>query len=122
MSLGRHRVVAGGGVLVLLVVALVAVRTPRVPHELPALRAGEVWIVALRYPEGDWSGCFDDDSVAQALMTADLPVSAATATLGPDAREADVHRILACVDRRLTGGTITVTAHAVPEAPSPSER
>jgi hypothetical protein len=74
---------------------------------------GEVWVVGIRHPQGDWASCFDDDSIASSLMTADLPSSGGSATFTPDAREGDVRRVLTCLDRSLTSGTAAVTVTAL---------
>ncbi len=76
--------------------------------EVPAAGAGEVWVVGIGYPEGDWAGCFEDDSVAQSLMSADMPASRAAATFTPQASEEDVRRVVDCLDRSLTGGDVSV--------------
>lgn len=66
------------------------------------------WVIAIDHPRGDWSRCFDDPAVAEALRSADLPSSRATATLTTTATQRDVERIAACLERSLTGGTATI--------------
>lgn len=81
--------------------------------EIPAAGADEVWVVGIGHPRGEWTSCFEDDSVAESLMTADLPSSSASATFTPQAREEDVRRVLDCLDRSLTGGDVSVRVTAV---------
>lgn len=78
--------------------------------EVPPTGAGEVWVVEIGYPEGDWATCFEDDAVARSVTTLDLPASRATATLTADADEHDVRRILDCLDGSRSGGDVSVTA------------
>lgn len=105
-------VAAAGGLPLMIAVALLAGCAAEVPAELPAAGEGDAWVVGIRYPQGEWSECFEDDSVAEALMTADMPASGATATFTRGAREEDVRRVLGCLDRSLTGGTVTVTTRS----------
>lgn len=77
--------------------------------EVPALHEGEVWIIGIADPRGDWSECFSDDSIEQALTTADMPASSSTATFRQEAEEGDVRKVMACLDRSLTGGEVAVT-------------
>ncbi|WP_258724341.1 hypothetical protein [Cellulomonas sp. NS3] len=65
-------------------------------------------MIEIRDPRGDLGAC-DDDAVAESLMTADAPPWSATMTFEPEASEADVRRVLGCLDRSLTSGRITVT-------------
>lgn len=84
--------------------------------DVPAAGADEVWVVGIGYPEGEWASCFEDDSIAQSLMTFDMPTSSATATFTAEARELDVRRVLDCLDRSLTGGDVSVSVTAQPHA------
>lgn len=83
-----------------------------VPSDVPSRADGEVWVVGIGDPRGGWSECFDDDAVAESLMTADLPTSGASATFRAAASEEDVRRVLDCLDRALTEGTVSVTTRA----------
>lgn len=103
-----RRSVAAGAVLLLVAVVLAAGGGHRVPADVPERRDGDVWVVGISHPRGGWSACFDDDAVAESLMTADLPTSGASATFAVDASGSDVHRVLRCLDRTLTGGDVTV--------------
>ncbi|WP_024288545.1 hypothetical protein [Cellulomonas sp. KRMCY2] len=96
----------------MVVVALLAGCAAGVPAEIPEAGEDDVWVVGIGYPQGEWAGCFEDDSVAEALMTADMPASSATATFTRGAREEDVRRVLGCLDRSLTGGAVTVTTRS----------
>jgi len=75
---------------------------PRIPPEGP-------WVVALEYPEGAWQGCLEDPSLTDGRMTADLPVTRATARTVPDATAADVRRVVDCLARGMTGGSVHVS-------------
>lgn len=108
-SEGLGRGAGGGGVLAVALV-LLAGCGPDVPGEVPARGDGEVWVVSLDHPEGDWAVCLTDEAVADSVMTADVPTSAASATFGASAGEEDVRRVLDCLDRALTGGDAGVTA------------
>lgn len=103
-----RRSIAAGAALLLVAVALAAAGGHRVPADVPERRDGDVWVVGISHPRGGWSACFDDDAVAESLMTADLPSSGASATFAVDASESDVRRVLGCLDRTLTGGEVTV--------------
>ena len=82
------------------------------PTDIPVARDGDVWVVGIGYPTGEWFECFKDDSVAEAIMTTSLPSSAASATFTPEATEKDVRRVLDCLGRSLTGGTVSVTTRS----------
>ena len=104
MAVGRLSVMTA----VVLLAGCVAERHP----QTPAAKAGEVWVVGIGYPEGEWASCFEDDSVAESLMTADLPASSATAAFTPQASAKDVRHALDCLDHSLTGGDVSVTVTA----------
>lgn len=103
----QPRMVAGQLSVMVAVVLLAGCAEERNP-EVPAAGAGDVWVVGIGYPEGEWVPCFEDDSVAETLMTADMPASSASATFTPQASEEDVRRVLDCLDRSLTGGDVGV--------------
>lgn len=96
--------VVGGAALAVVAVLLAG----RGPGDAPEIPEGGPWVVEIRHPRGDLGAC-DDDAVAESLMTADAPPSSATIAFEPWASDADVRRVLDCLDRSLTGGEITVT-------------
>lgn len=77
--------------------------------DVPAKEPDEVWVVAITDPRGGWSACFDDDAVAQSIMSGDLPTSGASAAFHRDAVEDDVRRVLGCLDGAHTGGRVRVS-------------
>ncbi|WP_182113531.1 hypothetical protein [Actinotalea sp. JY-7876] len=102
----QRRATAGRLAAVVAILSLAGCAQER--WEVPATGPGEVWFVGMAYPEGDWTPCVDDDSVAESHMTADMPTSRAAATFTPEADEDDVRRVLDCLDRSLTGGDVSV--------------
>lgn len=116
MPVGRRATAAAVAVLLLGAGALLAAGAGGAPVQVPARGGdGEVWVVGIRHPRGDWATCFDDDTISSSLMTADLPTSGASATFTPTAQEANVRRLLNCLDRSLTSGTVAVTVTALPD-------
>jgi hypothetical protein len=67
------------------------------------------WLITLGYPEGDWSTCLDDAAITDSIMSADLPTSSVSAQTVPEATAADVRRVVGCLSRSMTGGTVQVT-------------
>ncbi|WP_182112470.1 MULTISPECIES: hypothetical protein [unclassified Actinotalea] len=82
---------------------------PPPEHEIPSLGPDQVWVVAISDPRGDLGDCAQDAAVAQALMTTDEPASHISMVLVAEATQADVERVLTCVDDALTSGDVTVT-------------
>ena len=108
MMRGRGTVIVVGAVAVLgLGASIMAGGVP--PTSGAAIPGDGPWVIAIDHPRGDWHGCFDDAAVDEALMSADLPSSHATATLKATATTDDVERIAACLERSLIGGTTTIT-------------
>lgn len=108
MMRSRGTVIVVGAVAVLgLGASIMAGGAP--PTRGAAIPGDGPWVIAIDHPQGDWNVCFDDAAVDEALMSADLPSSHATATLKTTATTDDVERIAACLERSLTGGTTTIT-------------
>jgi len=62
------------------------------------------WAVQLSEPDGDWDSCLDDP----ALTSPTTWGSTVTAVFATGATEADVQRVLDCLDDAMTGGTVQV--------------
>ncbi|WP_407342408.1 hypothetical protein [Pengzhenrongella phosphoraccumulans] len=108
MMRSRGTVIVVGAVAVLgLGASIMAGGAP--PTSGPTIPGDGPWAIALDHPQGGWSRCFDDEAVAEAVMSADQPSSSAAATLRTSATKDDVERIATCLDQSLTGGTATIT-------------
>ena len=108
MMRGRGTVIVVGAVAVLgLGASIMAGGVP--PTSGAAIPGVGPWVIAVDHPQGEWHGCFDDAAVDEALMSADLPSSHATATLKSTATTDDVEWIAACLERSLIGGKTTIT-------------
>jgi hypothetical protein len=97
--------------LLLALAALTACSPGATVPEVDTIPADGPWTISVTLPEGDWSTCFDDAAVAESIMSASMPTSGASARLHDDATRGDVERLLACLDARLTSGTVTVGNH-----------
>ena len=66
------------------------------------------WVVLVTGSVGGLVGCFEDPAVEASVMSADMPASAASARLKPQASTADVRRIVDCLAARGARSAIQV--------------
>lgn len=67
------------------------------------------WTVDVGQPRGDaWQECLDDAALSEGIMSLDLPTSHVSAPFLDDATLDDVERVLACLERGLTSGDVSV--------------
>lgn len=106
MSARQRPWVAAGRLPVSLAVVLLVGCAEERHAETPAAGADEVWVVGIGYPKGEWTSCFDDELIAESLMTA---------TFRPRASEEGVRRVVDCLDRSLAEGDVSVSMMAQPD-------
>lgn len=61
---------------------------------------------------GNTDSCLADPSMTESLQSADLPSSALSVVLAPDAKEADAQRIAECLQSALPDNKVTVSRPA----------
>ena len=67
------------------------------------------WTVDVGQPRGDaWQECLDDATLSEGIMSLDLPTSHVSAPFLDGATLDDVERVLACLERGLKSGDVSV--------------
>lgn len=75
-----------------------------------------VWAIYIRHPEGDWKTCLQEIDTRDVIIAPSLPAAYVLIVLEDNLRRAASDTVAACIDERLTSGTVTVSHMLDPTA------